>query len=736
MLLRYPVSGAAEVALMAPDTRPATSDAVGSSGERSGNIGTARDEVGASSGPTRRSVLRAGAGLGLFFVTSVGGRGYVIEADAATLPAVVHRPTLAPAHIPKFVSPLLVPPVMPRSRSGREGVDADVDYYEISLAQFAQQVLPAGMPSTTVWGYGPVSAAAPHGAVGHSAPSPTIEARSHRPVRVRWVNDLKRADGSFLPHLLAVDPTLHWANPPGGPEGRDREPHLVKTPGPYRGPVPMVTHVHGAVAVGDESDGYAEAWYLPAAKNVPARYATEGTWYDFFRAKAARRFDVHWRRGEAIFQYPNTQRACTLWYHDHTLGMTRLNVYAGPAGFFLIRGGPQGDEAVRDRRTGRRAKFPGPAPKEGDGSSRTRRDREIPIAIQDRSFNSDGSLFYPDSRRFFDGIRGPYDPKTDVPPIWNPEFFGNAIMVNGRTWPHLTVEQRRYRLRLLNGCDSRFLILDFSAVPGVDVWQVGNEGGFLKAPVHVTRAGNRILLAPAERADVIVDFARVPVGGHVLRNVGPDEPFPGGEPGKDFDVADPKSTGQVLQFRVVRATSTDTTTPPGDLLLPTAPSPGGGSVRRLALVELTSAFFKDAPTETHLGTVDAHGKWHDLGWEAKVTENPTPGEPEIWELNNTTVDAHPIHIHATAFQVVERQALHIDRKQRTLRPVGKPRGPEPWERGPKDTVIAYPGEVTRLRVEFARPGRYVWHCHIVEHEDNEMMRPMRIGPPQPGQPEA
>ena len=194
-------------------------------------------------------------------------------------------------------------------------------------------------------------------------------------------------------------------------------------------------------------------------------YATEGTWYNFFKGKAASKFAVAWGPGFAIFQYPNDQRESTLWYHDHTLGMTRLNVYAGPAGFFLVRGGPEGDKAVRDSRTNTTAVLPSPAPNEGDMFPPNKTYFEIPIAVQDRSFNTNGSLFYPDTRAFFDGYAGPYIPETDVSPIWNPEFFGNMLMVNGNTWPYQRVEQR-HRLRFLNGCQSRFLILDFSHIPG------------------------------------------------------------------------------------------------------------------------------------------------------------------------------------------------------------------------------------------------------------------------------
>jgi FtsP/CotA-like multicopper oxidase with cupredoxin domain len=228
--------------------------------------------------------------------------------------------------------------------------------------------------------------------------------------------------------------------------------------------VPIVTHVHGAVGVGDESDGYPEAWFLPAAANIPAGYAAEGTWYRFFAGKAAAKFGVSWGPGFAVCQYLNRHRAATLWYHDHVLGMTRLNVYAGPAGFYFVRGGPDGDGAVLDSRSGKPAALPSPAPQAGDPFPSDKTYYELPIAIQDRSFNADGALFYPDTRAFFDKIKGPFLPGSDVSPIWNPEFFGNAIMVNGKVWPFQTVERRRYRMRFLNGCQSRFLILNFGSI--------------------------------------------------------------------------------------------------------------------------------------------------------------------------------------------------------------------------------------------------------------------------------
>jgi FtsP/CotA-like multicopper oxidase with cupredoxin domain len=684
---------------------------------------------------TRRQFFKIGAaGAGLYLVSRVSGG---VKIAYAQIPG----GTLNPDAVPKYATPLLIPPVMPRAGTIKQKGGKNVDYYEISMRQFAQQILPAGLPATTVWGYGAVKSASKNGLLIHNAPSLTIEAQAGRPVRVKWINDLKDANGNYLPHLLPVDQTLHWANPPGGTAGRDMRPTFTTTPGPYTGPVPMVTHVHGSAGVQDDSDGYAEAWYLPAAGNIPAGYATEGTWYDFFKGKALTNYGETWRSGFATFQYPNSQRASTIWYHDHTLGMTRLNVYAGPAGFFIIRGGPAGDGAVLDSRTGTVAVLPGPAPKENDNFPPNKTYYEIPIAVQDRAFNADGSLFYPDTRAYFDGIEGPYIPDTDISPIWNPEFFGNCIMVNGNTWPFLNVEQRRYRFRFLNGCDARFLILDFANIPGVEVWMIGNEGGFLAAPVNMTSVnGNKILMGPAERADVIVDFANVPVGNHILGNVGPDAPF-AGLPIDPLEVADPLSTGQVMQFRVGPALAPDPTTPPQFLVLPPIVPLAGVTPRPLALLEEMSMFFADAPAETLLGTVAGDpntgiGTWTPRMWSEAVTENPAIGATEVWEFYNGTADAHPMHIHEVLFQVVDRQAIFVDEANNTFQvvPGSVPQPPEPWENGFKDTVIAYPGQVTRVRAQFNTPGQFVWHCHIVEHEDNEMMRPYRIGPEQPGQP--
>jgi FtsP/CotA-like multicopper oxidase with cupredoxin domain len=293
--------------------------------------------------------------------------------------------------------------------------------------------------------------------------------------------------------------------------------------------------------------------------------------------------------------------------------------------------------------------------------------------------------------------------------------FGDAIVVNGRTWPFLEVEQRRYRFRILNGCNSRFLILELQ--DGPPFWMIGSDGGHLPEPVRL----ERLLLAPAERADVIVDFGEVAAGTEIImRNLGPDEPFGGGLPDEDFDVADPATTGQVMRLQVVPSRDRDTSLPPARLELPHLPSLGEPSVTRaVSLNEAVSEVLRDVgPREAELGTLAPDGTGRPLGWEDPVTENPAVGATEVWELHNFTADAHPIHIHEVQFRVLERQ------------PFGDAaRPPELWEHGPKDTVIAYPGEVTRVKARFPVAGRFVWHCHIVEHEDNEMMRPYVVGPP-------
>ncbi len=405
------------------------------------------------------------------FTTLLLATASILATAVTSFAAPLPGGTLDPLTVPKYVDALPIPGVMPATST-----DATIDYYEIAVRQFQQQVLPTGLPLTTVWSYGSVNHLGTF-----SYPAFTIEATVGKPVKVKWMNQLvvdpvacaaspnPATDPAcnFVPHLLPVDQTLHWANPPQDcTDGTPRPDCRGQSQLRYTGPVPVVTHLHGA-HVQPDSDGYPEAWWLPAANNIPTGYATRGSNFDQIPGAPL-------EDGAALFQYGNDQRATALWFHDHSVGMTRSNVYAGPAGFYFLRGG------AADVSSGVAGGLPGGV-------------YEIPLVIQDRSFNTDGSLFYPDSRVFFDGYAGPYigDPlfASDAAPLHNPEFFGNTMVVNGKTWPFLNVEPRKYRLRILNGSDSRFLILEFPANVKAKFTVIGTE--------HGLEAGSRV--QPAQR---------------------------------------------------------------------------------------------------------------------------------------------------------------------------------------------------------------------------------------------
>ena len=745
----------------------------------------------------------------LFLVT-----GSVTGALAQAVPG----GTLDPLTIPKYVTPLVIPPVMNNSGAAND--------YDIAVRQFQQQILPGGIwntingrtdafPPTPIWSYGPAAEdrnavaglVAPSATSQFNYPAYTVENTSNTITTVDWINDLiDPATGNFRPHLLPIDRSLHWANPEllpcaDGTTRTDCRPAASNgdiLQQPYLGPVPIVTHVHGA-HVGPESDGYPEAWWLPAANNITA-YATEG--------KLANQYGgtPNTAAGVGSFAYPNTQPSTTLWYHDHTLGMTRNNVYAGPAGFWLIREVGGGETGLVS------GTLPGPAPVLGQavldlnvpGNPVRAAIREIPIVIQDRSFNADGSLFYPADRAFFEGITpnklkipfiGDAKYPSDISPIWNPEAFFNVMVVNGVSWPNLDVEPDLYRFRLLNGCNSRFLNLSLQALDAagavigeVPFYQIGAEqsllpnvvkvetgfrtvlpgGGAAGTPVPAAAPEVAMLMGLAERADVLVDFslANLPIGTTRVRmiNTAPDAPF-GGFP----DIAaDPATTGQVMEFTLVADTGVgESFTAPQDLVL-SLPDPGdpalGGiqaTVRDLALIEEESLSVcatvkpngsvsydkKATPDPVNPGTcVTTKGKKTVLAksipfapkaavlgingstiptvtlWSDPIETNPALDATETWELWNWTVDGHPIHLHLVKFKVVNREVF--DPLTGALS--GTTLAPEATEAGWKDTVIAYPGEVTRLNATFDIAGLYVWHCHIVEHEDNEMMVPFCV----------
>jgi FtsP/CotA-like multicopper oxidase with cupredoxin domain len=723
--------------------------------------------------------------------------------------------TLDPLTIPKYVTPLVIPPVL--YDDGGKPMDVAV-----ALRQIEQQVLPEGFPKTPLWAYGN-----PSNPATFNNPAFTFEVTKDVDTTVTYTNELVDANGNYLPHIIQdadgkplIDQTLHWAAPNQDClHGEPRTDCAGASAGPYTGPIPMVTHVHGA-HVGPGSDGYPEAWMLPNADNIDCvnlpswdpdtdpdltdNFACNGT---FFESAEGADTANALGQGYSIKQYTNDQPTATLWYHDHSLGITRLNVYAAGAGFWLIRDKNEKETGLLS------GKLPGPAPRVGDnpncinpkgfGKGKKSADglkcvrqriREIPIAIQPKSFNTDGTQYYPADRAFFEGlgtgqtygdntdVNIPFLPQSasDISPVWNPEAFFNTMVVNGNTWPQLEVAQERYRLRFVNASDSRFMNLSLKVVNAdgslgqeIPFYQIGSDQGLLPAVVRIetgfattlpgdgsdvgsgvtrvpgTFAEQALLLGPAERPDVIVDFSGL-ADGTVLRmiNTAPDAPF-GGFP----DVpADPATTGQVMQFRVNLALNNpdgDPSTPAPALVLDTNPGGvaklGASSVTRdLALLEeesaqicakmdvTTGAITQVAdsvppdcagggepfgPKAAVLGVNGSDGGTVQL-WDDPISTNPQLGAIETWELWNWSADAHPIHLHLVKFEVVDRQIIG-----------GAVRAPEPWEAGWKDTVIAYPGEVTRVKALFDVPGLYVWHCHILSHEDNEMMVPYCVGTP-------
>jgi spore coat protein A len=497
-------------------------------------------------------------------------------------------------------------------------------HYEIAIRQFRGWLglldpRTGRRLETTLWGY------------DGQYPGPTIEARRGEPVTVRWINALA-AEGRPLPHLLPVDHSIHIAHAASG--------------------VPLVTHLHGG-RVESASDGDPEAWFTPGHAERGPAFAKE------------------------IYEYANDQEAATLWYHDHALGFTRLNVGAGLAGFYL----------VRDDNEARLGLPGGPY--------------EIPLVIQDRSFAQDGSL------RVNAHAQAPGAPSPSI----LPEQFGSGILVNGMLWPFEAVEPRRYRLRLLNGSDSRFYTLAFE--PALRFTLIGGDGGFLESPVVL----DRLVLAPAERADVIVDFSAARGKQVLLLNTAPT-PFPAGS------APNPATTGRVMAFRVGAGSVQDASRIPDKpraeplpRLAPTAP------VRQLVLFEGED---EHGRLKTQLGTV----RQGAMNWHDPVTEDPLLDAVEIWEFYNPTPDTHPIHVHLVHFQVLGHRRFTAEvEKNGVLRAVQWREGERPplrTERGPKDTVRVPPGTRTRIIARFDRPGRFVWHCHILSHEDHEMMRPFVV----------
>jgi len=579
----------------------------------------------------RRRLLKVGGALGVS--SAVGGTAVLtalFPRKGLTASRHHHRTPLQTDTAARWLTKFVDRLPTPPTASP-SSVQNGVAFYDVRMRPL-QQKLHRDLPPTALWGYNGLY------------PAPTFEVRRGHPISVKWENNLPGK------HFLPIDTTIHGAEP--------------SVP-----PVRTVVHLHGSASMPD-SDGYPEAWFTNG-------FAQTGPFFN-----------------NQVYHYPNDQQATTLWYHDHALGITRLNVYAGlGGGLYLIRDDHE------------------------DSLGLPRGRYEIPLVIQDRFFNSDGSLLYP-----VEDNGGDPDPR--VPPIWIPEFFGDTVLVNGKVWPYLEVEPRKYRFRILNASNARFyrMTLRESTVGGQDLGhdgpvfhQIGSDGGLLPSPVTRTQ----LLIAPAERQDIVIDFSGMQGKNFVLTNDAP-APFPDGD-----DVIPP----DIMVFRVNQSLQgTDRSRLPATLNSVPLISPASSvKTRDLVLSELDSAAPFENPIMANIN--DAH-------WDDPVTETPKAGSVEIWRIINITGDAHPIHVHLVQFQILDRQHFDINQYPNLVfdQP---PQAPENNERPAwKDTVLSYPETVTRIIARYnlpaaahPRPGqkfRYVLHCHILEHEENEMMRPYDV----------
>lgn len=655
------------------------------------------------------TALAAGGGLAAFFLSdTLKPLGFVSKATNQLLEApgqatqrmglmaTVADSTLTvldPTTIPKFENELVgPPPVFQPNVVTNQGKVIRHDY-TVSMASFTQQILPPSMKlMTPVWGYSGLAADAITGSsLGsiQSTPGPTFEAIRGIPIQVQWQNSITS------PYMLPVDPTIHWANPNKSP--MSAKPFPTYPPGypNAQSPVPLVTHLHGGENQ-SYSDGGPNQWFTSDGKHGEAYYTAE---------KAG--------SNAAVYYYPNTQQPTTLWYHDHALGVTRLNVLSGLAGFYLIRESTGNDKVAAVLPTGK---------------------YEMPLVIQDRTFNSDGSLSYAS-----DGF------VPDTHPFWVNSFLGNAVMVNGKVWPNMNVDRGQYRLRILNGSNTRFYGLNFSNA--MTFIQIGSDGGYLKAPVALAS----LTLAPAERADIIVDFSNLAPGEKVtLQNSAL----------LSTSGIETQTVGQIIQFTANNAQGTV------PFNIASAPKPFNPTLADSNFPTLAK------PTKQRILTLYEIAASNGLTvealldgqtWDSPTSETPEVGATEDWVIVNPTMDVHPIHVHLVQFQLVQRQSLNAPGSyvDEWLSINGQPpfshptknvhslssfmltavTQPQLQEQCWKDTITVNSGEVVTIRVRFAQqdgtgfpfdatagPG-YVWHCHLLEHEDNEMMRPYKVTSP-------
>lgn len=565
--------------------------------------------------------------------------------------------------MPKWVDPLVFPPVAQGTPTLYKGRAAD--RYEIIMTPALHQ-FSSSLGPATVWTY--TQAGMTPGALG-----PTIVAQTNRPVIVKWINNLPNDMASF-PLADSWDTTIIGSDVPVGA---------------------AVPHLHGGHSAA-RFDGTPNQWWTHDGEMG----------MDFV---------------SDTFTYLNDQPASLLWYHDHTMGSTRFKPYLGLAGAYLITSSLDNGKTINGQRV-----------PTGYGVY------HLPIVIQDKTFNADGTLFYPTV-----GL-------TPTHPIWVPEFFGDTPVINGTAYPYLDVKPRRYRLRLLNGSQARFYNLHFQLGPqDLPFWVIGSEGGLLPAPAKKTG----LVIAPGERFDIIVDFTGIPLGSDIMLANDALVPWPNGDPADNLP--------ELMLIHVsVPLDRPDISTRPAVLALPRVPRPylpAGTKVQDIVLKETMDPDL-DEPVEVKL---------NGYAFMDAVTEKVKAGSTQIWNFINLTGDAHPMHMHLVQFQVLNRQKFDVEAytadwlayldsgRDPLLKPVldnylvGPLLPSAAEEKGFKDTVKCPPSldplddsysYVTRVAAKFVLPanssldfnpltgsfGTWVYHCHILEHEENEMMRPFEV----------
>jgi spore coat protein A len=507
--------------------------------------------------------------------------------------------TCTPNPCSVVLTPFLDPLPIPAAATPTSGTAGGTASYTMAVREVSQQ-LHSQLPATRVWGYG-------SGPTGASYPGPSILASTGNPVTVTWANDLRDALGNLrTTHYLPVDLCLR---------GPDTEGATAR----------VVTHLHGG-HVPAAVDGYPEATLLPGQQTT--------------------------------YVYPNTQDAGTLWYHDHAMGITRLNVIMGLAGFYLLTDATEAGLGLPS------GQF------------------NVGLAIQDRSFNPDGSFQYPAA--------------------WEEHFFGDKILVNGKVWPFLNVKKGKYRFRLLNGSTSRVYTLNLSN--GAPFWVIGNELGLLPKPLHRTS----LTITPGERLDVVVDFQPYSNGTEIILQNSAPAPYPG-SPGVGV-------IPNVMKFVVVPGGGAHTAPLPATLRTVT-PIPESEAVqtRTLELYKVSD------PCTGQRWSING------LGW-TDITEHPVIGTTEIWRWVNRSGFVHPMHMHLVRFQVLDQQPfVLVDGNVQTTGPAVPP---DSSEAGWKDTTPVRPFEIVRVIARFDDyTGRYPYHCHILEHEEHEMMRQFEVVEP-------